>query len=73
MKTKEQVQNEIGDSGTVFTVDEFDDAVSEGGITSYDGFGYFHDGEKETDFSVFSPYTKYEDIKDMPYIIWYNK
>lgn len=61
------------DCGTVFTVDEFEDAISEGEITSYDGYGYFHDGERETDFSVFSPYTRYEDIKDMPYVIWYNK
>ena len=72
MKIKEQIQNEL-DCGTVLTVDEFDDAISGGTITRNDGYGYFHDGENETDFSVFSPYTRYEDIKDMPYIIWYNK
>lgn len=73
MKTKEQVKNEIDDCGTVFTVAEFEKIVSHGCITNYDGFGYFHDGEKETEYSVFSPNTKYEDIKDMPYVIWYNK
>lgn len=40
MKTKEQIQNEL-DCGTVFTVDEFEDAISEGEITSYDGYGIF--------------------------------
>ena len=52
MKTKEQVQAETTCGGVVFTLDEFCDAVEQGSFNSYDGLGYFHDGEVETDMCV---------------------
>lgn len=82
MKTIEQVREEtkLGDVfiGEVFTLEEFMEEVDRGSITEYDGIGYFHDGEKETAISVFSPiWFKYnsvdEVIEQFPYVIWYNK
>ena len=71
IKTKEQVQATC--DGAVFTLDEFFDKVEHGCFNSYDGLGYFHDGEVETDMCVWDNSLSWEDIKNMPYVCWYNK
>lgn len=74
MKTKEQVQAEekIGD---VFISDEFTEEVNDGCFMPYDGFGYFHDGENETEVGVFDGdgYYRYDAAKQYPYVIWFNR
>lgn len=71
MKTKEQVQAE--EYGHVFTLDEFFDKIESGCISPYDGYGYFHDGQNETNICVWDDSISLDDIEDMPYVIWYNK
>ena len=73
MKTLEQVQAEekIGD---VFTVEHFCELMDDGYITDYDGWGFFHDGEKiRREYSVFDNSYSWDDVKDFPYIVWFNK
>lgn len=71
MKTIKQVQTDcIGD---VLTFEEFVQCVNDGALTSWDGFGFFHDGEKETEVWVFDKNLTWDDIKDYPYVCWYNK
>ncbi len=76
MKTIEQIQKETK-VGDVFTLKEFMEVVERGSINDYDGFGYFHDGEKETDINVFSDIWYEFEVDDVlkmyPYVIWYNK
>ena len=72
MKTKQQVQEENKDC-TVFTLEEFEECLDNGGITLCDGFGYFHDGEKETDTGVWEDLLPWEDVENYPYVCWYNK
>lgn len=71
MKTLEQVQAEMK-YGEVFTVEEFSDAVENGYFIPYDGIGRFHDGENETNISVWSDFTP-EEVKNYPYVCWYNR
>jgi hypothetical protein len=71
MKTKEQIQAET--FGEVFTISEWIDACDQDLFNRYDGHGYFHNGEHETTISVWDMAITWEDIKDYPYIIWYNK
>ncbi len=71
MKTKQEVQNKC--FGYVFTLKEFETEIENNFINSYDGIGYFHDGENEIDISVWNKSLTWEDVKDFPYICWYNK
>jgi len=75
MKTIEQIaaEHEILDIGDIFTLEEFMHLHELGFITSYDGRGYFHNGENETDISVWDETITLEEAKKYPYICWYNK
>ena len=54
----------------VMTLDEFCNYA----FSSYDGHGYFHDGDKETEVSVWNDELTYDDVRSrFPYICWYNK
>lgn len=73
MKSKKQVQAEekIGD---VFETDVFTEYVKDGCFIPYDGYGYYHDGEKETEIEVFDG--GIYDValsKKYPYVIWFNR
>ena len=72
MKTLEQVKVEQK-FGEVFTVNEFAELYHEGYINEYDGIGYFHDGEKKTNISVWDATLPWYVIKNFPYVCWYNK
>lgn len=50
MKTIEQVRTE--EETDVYTLGEFLRLYSCGALIPYDGYGYFHDGEKKTDICV---------------------
>ena len=71
MKTKEQAQSEC--RGAVFTLEEFYQYVKRGCFIPYDGSGYFHDGEKETDRSVWDEDLSLIELKKYPYVCWYNR
>ena len=71
MKTLEEVQAEC--FGDVFTLEKFMEYLDNGYFISYDGNGYFHDGEKETDISVWDPTLTWDDVKNYPYVTWYNR
>jgi hypothetical protein len=80
IKTLEQVESELT-CGEAFTTEQFAYYAHNNCLNAYDGFGYFHDGEKETDFNVWdneSPIydtvsTWEELVEKYPYVIWYNK
>lgn len=71
MKTREQIERET--KSNVFTKEEFLSSVHRGEITSYDGIGYFHDGENETLVNVYDETLSRDKVKHYPYICWYNK
>lgn len=81
MKTKEQIQKEIEKEipGVwVMTTEEFIKQNDAKCLIRYDGIGMFHDGENETEFSVWDDYPagldNQEDvIKAFPYVCWYNR
>lgn len=72
MKTIEEVRAEC-EYGDVMTTKEFCQEVADGCINSFDGRGVFHDGEKETNVSVWDRSLTWNDIKKYPYVCWYNK
>lgn len=72
MKSKEQVQKETK-YGDVYTLEEFIEYVEDGSFIPYDGVGYFHDGEKETDRCVWDDNVTVEEVKKYPYVCWYNR
>lgn len=55
--------------GDVFTVDDFLADVDAGYIVDSDGYGRYHDGHSLTD--EYFDFTG--DVKDYPYIVWYNR
>lgn len=71
MKSKKQIQKET--FGDVYTLSEFSRLIDDNLVSSYDGIGYFHDGENETDFCVWNDSLTWEDVKNYPYVVWYNK
>lgn len=71
MKTLKEVQAEC--FGDVFTLEKFMEYLENDYIIPYDGNGYFHDGEKETDISVWNPTISWNDVKNYPYVTWYNR
>ena len=70
MKTLKQIRNENPYMNVFYTID-FKVAVDYGEFSEYDGIGYFHNGEKQTNISVWN--AGYKDWEKYPYIIWYNK
>lgn len=72
MKTIEQVRAEM-EFGDVFTKEEFGDLVDKGWFIPSDGVGRFHDGENETNVSVWDNSLTPEDVEKYPYVCWYNK
>ena len=72
IKGKEQIQEEIG-YGEVLTIEEFFSDVMRGCLTPSDGIGYFHDGTNETERSVWDENLSLVELKEYPYVTWYNK
>lgn len=72
MKTIEEIRKE-DPYIWVMTTKEFCQSVMSGLFNSFDGDGYFHDGEKETNVSVWDRSLTWDDIKKYPYVCWYNK
>ena len=54
-------------------MEEFAECVERGDFNSFDGVGFFHDGEQETDKGVWDDDLTWDDVKDYPYVVWYNK
>ena len=71
MKTIKEVRTEC-EYADVMTTEEFCQEITNGYINSFDGSGYFHDGEEETDISVWDRSLTWEDVKKYPYVCWYN-
>ena len=72
MKSLEQVQREE-EIGTVYTTEEFAMCISRVSFNAFDGVGFFHDGEQETNKCVWDYFLTWDDVKDYPYVVWYNK
>ena len=72
MKSLKQVQKEEK-IGTVYTTKKFAECISRGSFNRFDGVGFFHDGEQETDKCVWDYILTWDDVKDYPYVVWYNK
>lgn len=68
MKTIEEIKKEMK-FGDIYTTDEFIEDVNLGYFNEYDGIGYFHDGEKETEISCWNE----QEAGNYPYVCWYNK
>ena len=75
MKTFEEVQKEIEEKGfgRAYTLSKFRSNVRCRMFISDDGIGFLHDGEKETDISVWSISLNSKKYNKYPYVIWYNK
>lgn len=71
MKTPEQIEKEINFCD-VFTSTEFKHAAETGGFIPYDGIGFFHDGENETNYCVWDVEDP-DDFDKYPYVCWYNR
>ncbi len=72
MKTIEEIRKE-DPYIWVMTTKKFYQSVISGLFNSFDGDGYFHDGEKETNVSVWDRSLTWDDIKKYPYVCWYNE
>lgn len=73
MKTIEQIQRESEDSD-VYTIDHYIANVFNGLFTSWDGVGYLHNGEKETEIEAgFNLNRLNLARKRFPYVCWYGK
>lgn len=72
--TKEELQKSIK-FGDVFTTEEFQRYNEEKLFIWYDGIGYFHDGEKETNESVWDEDGRFRKdlVEKYPFVCWYNK
>ena len=72
----EQVQSLYGDNADVMTVDEFIEAVDSGCFTTYDGWGFFHNGvQAYEERTVWDPSWTPEEIeaRGFIYVVWYNR
>lgn len=72
MKTKEEIEEENGFRG-VFESKNFLAYAQKGLFNEYDGEGYFHDGENETDLCVWDSKVTKETFDEYPYVCWYNQ
>lgn len=72
MKTKEEIQEEIR-FGDVFESKKFLECVDSGCFNEYDGEGYFHTGECETNLSVWDWDVIRDTFNNFPYVVWYSK
>ena len=72
--TKEELQKSMA-FGDVFTTKEFQHYNETGSFIWYDGIGYFHDGEKETNEPVWDEDGKFRKdlVEKYPFVCWYNK
>lgn len=59
--------------GDIYKREEFGRMIEEGLFIPYDGKGYFHDGTKETNISVWDTSLTPQDVEKYPYVVWYNK
>ena len=71
MKTIEQIQKEIP-YGDVYLSNQFRLDAEDGYFIPYEGVGYFHDGENETDYCVWDVKQEIE-FNKYPYVVWYIK
>jgi len=72
MKTLEEIKAES--YGVVLTTVDFITLAKSGALIPHDGDGCFHDGEKESNISVWSvKKITFEFLKKYPYVVWYNK
>ena len=62
------IANKLGITFNKFTIDDFLANVDAGYIINSDGYGKYHDGHNLTD--EYFDFTS--DVKDYPYIVWYN-
>ena len=75
IKTIEQVAAECnnGEGSGVYTISDFIDKVRKASFIPEDGIGFFHDGEKETNISVWDKSVTWLDVAiNYPYVCWYN-
>ena len=72
MKTIQEVQDEL-EYGEVFPIDEFLELLEMGELDDESSYGYYHDGEEETQKSVLLDAEDIEENREQyPYVIWYN-
>ena len=74
MMTKDQISLQIGDYVDVMPTETFLHCVEDGTFINYDGVGFFHNGEYETniqarcDVDYLSQY-----VGIYPYVCWYGR
>ncbi len=72
MKTLKEIQAKS--YGFVLATVDFIAVVRNGTLNPYDGDGCFHDGEEESDISVWSVNKiTPEFLEQYPFVVWYNK
>ena len=71
MKTLKQIKQEMR-YGDILTTKEFLETVNSGCFLPYDGTGHPHNGKKELkDISVWE--LDESELKQYPYVCWYNR
>lgn len=70
---KESANEDNNTSGHMYKTAEFIKLVIDGFFTRYDGNGFFHDGVKETDISVWDDSLSFEQVQSYPFVCWHNK
>lgn len=72
IKSKAQVKEDFPDA-EVYTTFEFSNYVKNDYINNNDGVGYFHNGYEATKINVYDLSLTFDDVKDLPYVLWYPK
>lgn len=72
MKTKQEIEKEC--YCKCYTVKEYKEDVEFKYLTAYDGFGLYHNGEKETNLETSFNVKDIEKYKNKyPYVCWHNR
>ena len=60
--------------GNLYTMDDFKEDCLNGSFIDYDGFGYYSDGEMESDIHILPSDIKSGCVRDdFDYVVWYNR
>lgn len=71
MKSIQQLRSDYI-HGDVYSVNDFVQMIIDHRVSPHTGNGFFHDGEKETNVSVWDEGICLEDFSNYKYVCWYG-
>ena len=72
-KSIEELKKEYDGKAIAMTMSDFIRASDRGSLNPMDGSGIIHNGQTETNLSVWSDEMTIDQMKEYPYVIWYEK